>query len=72
MLESSRRVRTKTDLVRWLRGEEYDAGGFISDADERTVEVHVGNARRKLGDESRSPRWVESVRGVGYRLAPQR
>ncbi|MCC3269658.1 response regulator transcription factor [Arthrobacter gengyunqii] len=72
VLESGRRVRTKTDLVRRLRGDEYDAGGFISEADERTVEVHVGNVRRKLGDDSRSPRWLETVRGVGYRLAPAR
>ena len=72
VLESGRRVRTKTDLVRRLRGDEYDAGGFISEADERTVEVHVGNVRRKLGDDSRSPRWLETVRGVGYRLAPPR
>jgi two-component system OmpR family response regulator len=72
VMESGRRVRTKTDLVRRLRGDEYDSGGFISEADERTVEVHVGNVRRKLGDDSRSPRWLETVRGVGYRMAPQR
>ncbi|MET4059048.1 two-component system OmpR family response regulator [Arthrobacter sp. UYP6] len=72
VLESGRRVRTKSDLVRRLRGDEYDAGGFISEADERTVEVHVGNVRRKLGDDSRAPRWLETVRGVGYRLAPTR
>ncbi|UWX97987.1 response regulator transcription factor [Arthrobacter zhaoxinii] len=71
LLEGGRLVRTKTDLVRRLRGEEYDTGSFISDADERTVEVHVGNLRRKLGDDSKSPRWLETVRGVGYRLAPQ-
>ncbi|MCQ1947858.1 MULTISPECIES: response regulator transcription factor [unclassified Arthrobacter] len=71
LLEGGRLVRTKTDLVRRLRGEEYDTGSFISDADERTVEVHVGNLRRKLGDDSKAPRWLETVRGVGYRLAPQ-
>ena len=70
LLESGRRVRSKTDLVRRLRGEEYHTGSYISEADERTVEVHVGNLRRKLGDDSRSPRWLETVRGVGYRLAP--
>lgn len=72
VLEGGRRVRTKTDLVRRLRGDEYDSGGFISEADERTVEVHVGNVRRKLGDDSRAPRWLETVRGIGYRLAPPR
>ena len=70
LLESGRRVRSKTDLVRRLRGEDYDTGSYISDSDERTIEVHVGNVRRKLGDDSRSPRWLETVRGVGYRLAP--
>ena len=70
LLEGGRLVRTKTDLVRRLRGEEYDTGSFISDADERTIEVHVGNLRRKLGDDSKSPRWLETVRGVGYRLTP--
>ncbi|UPO77636.1 MULTISPECIES: response regulator transcription factor [Arthrobacter] len=70
LLESGRRVRSKTDLVRRLRGEDYDTGSYISESDERTIEVHVGNVRRKLGDDSRSPRWLETVRGVGYRLAP--
>ena len=70
LLESGRRVRSKTDLVRRLRGEDYDTGSYISESDERTIEVHVGNLRRKLGDDSRAPRWLETVRGVGYRLAP--
>jgi DNA-binding response OmpR family regulator len=30
----------------------------------KTLDVHVASLRRKLGD----PRWVETVRGVGYRL----
>jgi DNA-binding response OmpR family regulator len=33
----------------------------------RTIDVHVASLRRKLGD----PRWIETVRGVGLRLAPQ-
>lgn len=36
--------------------------------DDHVLEVHVGNLRRKLGDEPASPRYVETVRGVGYRL----
>ena len=38
--------------------------------DDHVLEVHVGNLRRKLGDEPVSPRYVETVRGVGYRLRP--
>jgi DNA-binding response OmpR family regulator len=36
--------------------------------DDHVLEVHVGNLRRKLGDEPPTPRYVETVRGVGYRL----
>lgn len=35
---------------------------------ERTIDVHIMNLRRKLGDDSRNPRFIETVRGVGYRF----
>ena len=37
-------------------------------ADDHLVDVHVANIRRKLGDDPASPRFIETVRGVGYRL----
>jgi DNA-binding response OmpR family regulator len=70
LLETGRMVRSKTDLARRLRNEPYDAGSYVSDADERSVEVHMGNLRKKLGDTKEAPRWLETVRGIGYRLAP--
>ncbi len=36
--------------------------------DDHLVDVHIANLRRKLGDEPASPRFLETVRGVGYRL----
>ncbi len=36
--------------------------------DDHLVDVHVANLRRKLGDDPARPRFVETVRGVGYRL----
>lgn len=36
--------------------------------DDHLVDVHVANLRRKLGDDPATPRFVETVRGVGYRL----
>ncbi|MHB8890482.1 MAG: response regulator [Candidatus Limnocylindrales bacterium] len=36
--------------------------------DDHLVDVHVANLRRKLRDDPSSPRFVETVRGVGYRL----
>lgn len=69
LLRSGRVVRTKAELFRVLRGEDPQLPTFVSSADERTVEVHLGNLRRKLGDDSRTPRWIQTVRGVGYRAA---
>ena len=36
--------------------------------DEHLVDVHVGHLRRKLGDDAFEPRFVRTVRGVGYGL----
>ena len=38
--------------------------------DEHLVDVHVGHLRRKLGDDAAEPRYVRTVRGVGYGLGP--
>lgn len=35
---------------------------------DRTIDVHVGRLRRKLGDSSATPRYVATVRGVGYKF----
>lgn len=37
--------------------------------DEHIVDVHVAHVRRKLGDDPASPRFIDTVRGVGYRLS---
>jgi DNA-binding response OmpR family regulator len=44
------------------------AWGIDFAGDDHALEVHVGNLRRKLGDEPGNPRFIETVRGVGYRL----
>jgi DNA-binding response OmpR family regulator len=35
---------------------------------EHLVDVHIGHVRRKLGDDPAAPRYVITVRGVGYRM----
>lgn len=72
LLKGGGAVCTRADLVRAVRGDFYERDTYISEADERAVEVHVGNLRRKLKEDQLSPRWLQTVRGVGYRLAPRR
>jgi DNA-binding response OmpR family regulator len=42
--------------------------GYDFAGDSRTVDTHVKTLRDKLGDSAEHPRWVETVRGVGYRF----
>lgn len=35
---------------------------------DRTVDVHIGKLREKLGDDPVRPRFIQTVRGVGYKL----
>ncbi|MBB6404619.1 response regulator transcription factor [Arthrobacter sp. AZCC_0090] len=72
LLRAKGEVRTRSDLVRAARGDYYDNNAYISEADERAVETHIGNLRRKLREDPQSPRFLQTVRGVGYRLAPKR
>ncbi|HEY1276836.1 MAG TPA: response regulator transcription factor [Thermoleophilaceae bacterium] len=49
-----------------LIDEVWDVNWFGST---KTLDVHVSSLRRKLGDDSADPRYVHTVRGVGFRLA---
>ena len=66
MLHRSRRVLSKDELAAFTHN---DVNGYILDADRRSIESHIANLRRKLSDSATRPRFIETVRGVGYRLA---
>ena len=70
-------TRTEFDLLDVLSAEPRVAfsrarllervwGGWYGE--EHVVDVHVANLRRKLGDDATAPRYVRTVRGVGYRI----
>jgi DNA-binding response OmpR family regulator len=46
--------------------------GVIHDDDpgiiDRTIDVHLGRLRRRLGDQARGPRFIATVRTVGYKF----
>jgi two-component system alkaline phosphatase synthesis response regulator PhoP len=56
------RVFSRLELVNRVQGYAFE--GY-----ERTVDAHVKNLRRKLGDDPRSPRFIRTVLGAGYALA---
>ncbi len=66
LLRAGSRVVSKQQLSLSLRGERHS--DFVSDHDLRAIEVHMANLRRKIGETAAAPRWIETVRGVGYRL----
>ena len=64
ILEADGRVLSRDQLLDAVYG--HDAADVL----DRTVDVHVGRLRDKLGDDADQPRYVATVRGVGYRAAP--
>ncbi len=44
------------------------ARGSADESFDRSVDVHVSRLRQKLGDDPRAPRFIKTVRGVGYQL----
>jgi DNA-binding response OmpR family regulator len=56
------RAYSRYELIDRVQGYDYDG-------DERTIDVHVRNLRKKLEPDPAHPRYVETVTGIGYRLA---
>lgn len=42
--------------------------GYEFTGDTRTVDVHIRHLRQKMGENSSSPQYIETVRGVGYKF----
>ena len=61
-LGSPGRVFTRAELIDRVWGD----GFRITD---RTIDSHVKALRKKIGEAGAEPSWIETVRGVGYRLS---
>ena len=53
------RVLTRDQLLDAVSDRSYDVF-------DRSVDVHISSLRRKLGDDSRNPRFIKTVRSAGY------
>jgi DNA-binding response OmpR family regulator len=60
LVEAPGRVFTRRQLIERVWGWDFYG-------DERLVDVHIGNLRRALGDAADDPRFIGTVRGVGYK-----
>lgn len=60
--DSPKRAFTRRQLIDAVWGSDWYG-------DEHIVDVHVGHLRRKLADDAASPRFIRTVRGVGYGMA---
>jgi DNA-binding response OmpR family regulator len=58
------RVKTREQLL--LEAADRDFEAF-----DRSIDVHISSVRKKLGDDPREPRFIETVRGAGYRMRKQ-
>ncbi len=59
------RVFSREELISLALGNDFD--GF-----DRTVDAHVKNLRRKIGDDPRDPRFIVTVHGIGYKFRAER
>ena len=55
---------TRASLIETVWGYDSDIGS------DRTVDVHMRHLREKLEDDAAAPRWLVTVRGIGYKFAP--
>lgn len=61
LLSSPGRVYSRLDLLDIIQGVRYE--GY-----ERTIDTHIKNLRGKIEEDPRTPRYIETVYGVGYRF----
>ncbi len=61
LARSAGRVLNRDQLLDEVAGRSYDVF-------DRSVDVHISSLRRKLGDDSKNPSYIKTVRSVGYVL----
>lgn len=61
LVKSKGRVKTRERLIEEVSERRFD----IFD---RSIDVHVSSLRKKLGDDAKNPRFIRTIRGIGYSL----
>ncbi|MCL2747932.1 MAG: response regulator transcription factor [Oscillospiraceae bacterium] len=61
MMENQSRALSRSELLHLVWGDDYCG-------ESRTLDIHIGNLRQKLGDTAERSRFIKTVRGIGYRF----
>jgi DNA-binding response OmpR family regulator len=61
LARSAGRVKSREELLLEVADRNFESF-------DRSIDVHVSSLRRKLGDDPKAPRHIETIRGVGYRI----
>jgi DNA-binding response OmpR family regulator len=64
LMKNAGRAMSRDDLLKLVWGEEWVG-------DSRTLDVHIRWLRLKIEDDPASPKYIQTVRGYGYRFASQ-
>ena len=62
MISVPGKVFSRLDLLDHVSGEAYE--GY-----ERTIDVHIRNLRTKIEPDTKNPKYIETIYGMGYRFA---
>ncbi len=63
LARSAGRILTRDQLLDEIAGRNYDVF-------DRSIDVHISSLRRKLDDDFKNPRYIKTIRSVGYMLVP--
>ena len=61
LISQRNRIVSREELLHNVWGID-----FVGES--RTLDIHIGTLRQKLGDEAESPRYIQTIRNVGYRF----
>lgn len=61
LLKSRGRVKSRERLIEEVSERRFDVF-------DRSIDVHVSSLRKKLGDDAKNPRFIHTIRGIGYAL----
>ena len=61
LVDAPGRVRSREQLL--LAAADRDFEAF-----DRSIDVHISSLRKKLDDDPKAPRFIETIRGIGYRM----